>query len=389
MGKPAATRRRNDSSVDAAHRLIAAGTATSRAEVATELGVSASTASLLVKALVAEGLVHEVGVGESTGGRRPTRLQATTPVGTIAVAELGGSHVRYGLCDLAGQILCRDEFRIDIAEGPDRVLAALAARWDDLVGPTDGRPPLAAALALPGPVNAHTGEVVGPSRMPGWHGVRPVEVLARLYGVPATVENDARAAALGEFVARGQQADEMIYVKAGTGIGAGMVAGGRLFTGANGVAGDIAHVRVTDEPTLCTCGRVGCLEAVASGAAIRSQLDADGVPTADVRDLVDRGQELQPEVSSALRTAGDRLGRALAPLVNFLNPRMVIVGGALSGTDSFVAAVRSALYDYCLPMCTQELTIEAAMAGPDAALRGLGRLGSDLTTSQHPTQEYP
>jgi predicted NBD/HSP70 family sugar kinase len=230
-------------------------------------------------------------------------------------------------------------------------------------------------------VNARTGEVVGPSRMPGWHGSRPVSILGGLHGVPVTVENDARAAALGEFQGRGTRADTMIYVKAGTGIGAGLVLGGRLYTGAGGLAGDIAHVRVTDEPTLCACGRVGCLEAVASGAAIRSQLAADGVPTADVQELVALGQQLQPEVSAALRTAGDRLGRALAPLVNFLNPSVVAVGGALSGIDSFVASVRSALYDYCLPMCTQDLAIEAAVAGRDAALLGLGHLAADLATS--------
>lgn len=379
MQKPLGARR-GHGSLDAAHELIASGAVTSRPELASQLGVSLSTASILVKSLVSDGLIREAGAGESTGGRRPVRLEAVTPTGSVTVAELGGSHVRYGVCDLSGAILSSDEFAIDIADGPDRVLTDLGSHWDDLVERVGVRPPLAGALALPGPVNARTGEVVGPSRMPGWHGSRPVGILTELHGTPVTVENDARAAALGEYEVRGLQSDTMIYVKAGTGIGAGLVLDGRLFTGPNGLAGDIAHVRVTEEPTLCACGRIGCLEAVASGAAIRSQLAADGLVTADVHDLVALGQQLQPEVSAALRVAGDRLGRALAPLVNFLNPSVVAVGGALSGIDSFMASVRSALYDYCLPMCTQDLTIEAAIAGRDAALRGLGLVAADLAT---------
>lgn len=373
-------RRRNGAALDAARDLITSGSATSRAEVATQLGVSPSAASLLVRTLVADGLIRETGAGESTGGRRPTLLQPVTPPGTVAVAELGGSHVRYGLCDLAGQIIASDEFGIDIAEGPERVLGELVSHWGALIKGTDSAAPAVAAMALPGPVNALTGEVIGPSRMPGWHASRPVEALTRLFGVPAIVENDARAAALGEFVARQEQTDNIIYVKAGTGIGAGMVIGGRLFTGGNGVAGDIAHVRVTDDATQCSCGRIGCLEAVASGAAIRRELAGRGVPTADLKELIQLGQALQPDVSGALRVAGNRLGRALAPLVNFLNPSMVVIGGGLSGTDSFVASVRSALYAYCLPMCTQELVINVASVGPDAALRGLGRLGCDAAT---------
>ncbi len=362
-----------------ARSLIAEGVVTSRSELAQHLGVSASTASLLVKGLVADGHVEEVGAGESTGGRRPTLLRAVTPDGTIAVAELGSKHVRLALCDLSGGIVVLEEVGLDIGSGPVAVLKELTQRWSHLADSAGADPPLAATVALPGPVSILTGEVIGPSRMPGWRGTQPATILRELLGVPTVMENDARAAALGEHLARPHRPGDLIYVKAGSGIGAGFVASGRLFQGGDGVAGDIAHVRVVDDPaTFCACGQRGCLEAVASGAAIRQQLLTEGLAIGSTSELVSMGQALHPQVSAAMRTAGDRLGRALAPLVNFLNPPTVVIGGAMSGVDSFMASIRSSLYDYCLPMCTQNLAIEVVIGGPNAALRGLALLGRQL-----------
>lgn len=143
--------------------------------------------------------------------------------------------------------------------------------------------------------------------------------------------------------------------------------------------GDVAHVRVVSDPAPnCPCGRRGCLETVAAGGAIRAELARHGVGTESIRELVELGLAAHPDVSVAFRTAGDRLGRALASLVNFVNPTVVVIGGALSAVDAFVASTRSALYEHCLPMCTQDLVIDVALTGADAAVQGLAQLARPL-----------
>jgi predicted NBD/HSP70 family sugar kinase len=214
--------------------------------------------------------------------------------------------------------------------------------------------------------------------MPGWSGIDPRRFLAAAFGgpdMPVIVDNDAKAAAIGEHVTRDDQPGDMIYIKAGTGIGACLVSGGQIFRGGRGLSGDVTHVRVADSgERQCSCGSRGCLETVASGAALARQLAELGSPDMSLRDIIVAVGDGDPTVVSMVRQAGRLLGVALTGLVNFLNPSAVIIGGVLSSLDVYVAATRGMLYEGCLPSITQSLTIEASVAGPDAALVGLGHL---------------
>ena len=278
------------------------------------------------------------------------------------------------------------EHSFDIASGPDAVLASLCQTWEELVGEHPGLDILAAAVALPGPVSAQTGELIAPARMPGWHGLRVGDVLEEAMGIPVRVENDARAAALGEYVVRDESLGDFIYVKAGTGIGAGLISGGQLFHGGTGVAGDITHSPVPGgEGRACSCGRIGCLETVASGAAIRRELTDQGLSVPSIREVIDLAVTFEPAATTALRRSGKQLGTALSPLVNFLNPSAVVIGGALSSVDAYVAAVRSAIYDSSLAMTTQDLLITTATAGSDSALLGLSRIARHAAPLPVPT----
>lgn len=178
---------------------------------------------------------------------------------------------------------------------------------------------------------------------------------------------------------------EFIYVKAGTGIGGAWVTGGDLYRGTGGLAGEITHNQVAGVSMVqgCGCGKRGCLELVASGAALSLQLREQGLTVNRMSDLVDLAREARPEVSTVVRSAGAHLGEVLAPLVNFLNPAGVLIGGGLSTSDAFVASVRGVLYDRCLPMCTQGLVIEATQTGQDGALLGLGELARRVLTRSH------
>ncbi|MEO3747483.1 ROK family transcriptional regulator [Plantactinospora sp. B5E13] len=356
--------------------LLASGAATSRADLVEALQVAPSTVTTVVRRLLEEGAVLEEGVGRSTGGRRPRILRLRETAGIHAVAELGGQHARVGLCAPDGTLRAAEEVAIDIAAGPAEVFDVVAATVTRLSGETaPGQALLGVGVALPGPVEYPGGRLIGPARMPGWSGVDPRNHLRERFKVPVVVENDAKAAAIGEHVTRGRETGDMIYVKAGTGIGACLVSGGQIHRGGRGLSGDVTHVRVADSGERhCSCGSRGCLETVASGAALARQLAEQGSPATTTRDIMTAVGNADPTVVTMVRTAGGLLGVALSGLVNFLNPDAVVIGGALSSLDVYVAAARGMLYERCLPSMTQSLMIEASIAGPDAALVGLGHL---------------
>ncbi|GHJ43013.1 transcriptional regulator [Catellatospora sp. TT07R-123] len=361
---------------DQALRLLASGAVSSRAELVEALRVAPSTVTAAVRRLLADGVIVEVGSGRSTGGRPPRVLRLRETGGVFAVTELDGRHARVGLCAPGGALHTADEVAIDVAAGPDQVFDAVAAEFARLrAAIAPGQPLLGVGVALPGPVEFAHGRVVGPARMPGWSGVDARALLAARFRVPVAVDNDAKAAAIGEHLARGREPGDMIYVKAGTGIGGCLVSGGQVHRGGRGLSGDVTHVRVVDSgERVCSCGGRGCLETVASGAALVRQLAEQGSPAAAVRDVAAAVRDGDPTAVTMVRHAGRLLGVALSSLVNFLNPDAVVIGGSLSGLDGYVAATRGALYELCLPSMTQSLTIEAGVAGPDAALIGLGHL---------------
>lgn len=356
--------------------LLASGAATSRADLVEALRVAPSTVTSVVRRLLEEGAVLEEGVGRSTGGRRPRILRLRETEGVYAVSELGGQHARVGLCSPDGRLLATEEVGIDIAAGPAEVFDTVARTFTRLQATTTpGQALLGIGVALPGPVEYPRGRLIGPARMPGWSGVDAQADLNRRFEVPVVVDNDAKAAAIGEYVTRGRDTDDMIYVKAGTGIGGCLVSDGQIYRGGRGLSGDVTHVRVADSGERhCSCGNRGCLETVASGAALAHQLTERGLPTSSTRDVIAAVENAEPTAVTTVRRAGGLVGVALSGLVNFLNPDAVVIGGALSSLDVYVAAARGVLYERCLPSMTQSLSIDASIAGPDAALVGLGHL---------------
>jgi len=198
-------------------------------------------------------------------------------------------------------------------------------------------------------------------------GVDAGALMERISGVAAGVENDANAMTLGEHVVLGRPAEHMVLVKAGSSIGCGVLADGRLHRGSRGMAGDVSHAAVVDAPNvLCSCGRLGCLDAVAGGAAIVSALRAMGLEVGGTADVIEMARNAHPPMMRLLREAGARTGSVLATIVNFFNPDRLVIAGSLSGAEAFVAGVRSTIYDLCPPMLTDGLRISVS----EAAARG-------------------
>jgi len=208
--------------------------------------------------------------------------------------------------------------------------------------------------------------------MPGWAGIRPGAELERRTGLAAQLINDANAGALAEHrYGAGRDTDDMVYVRLSAGIGAGIVAAGRLLLGTGGLAGEIGHLHVVQAGPVCRCGNRGCLETVASPVAIARLLqDSWGQPiTPD-----DLPRLLAGNSAGALRVledAGEAIGRALAGLVTLFNPQMIVIGGDLAATGERLAGpIRHTIARHALPSAVPQVTIVTGELGSSAEVRG-------------------
>jgi predicted NBD/HSP70 family sugar kinase len=342
-------------------RLIRAGEARTRAELVARTGMARSTVAQRVEALIARRLVIASGERPSTGGRPATVFAFNGGAGVVLAADLGATHGRVAVVDLAGEALAETTHDLAIADGPEPVLGRLEKTFDallDQAGRTAGDVH-GVGVGVPGPVEFSSGTPVAPPIMPGWDGYPVAARLGERYGAPTLLDNDVNIMALGEHWYEWREAEHLLYVKVGTGIGCGIVAGGRIHRGASGAAGDLGHVQITqDERVLCRCGNVGCLEAVAGGAAMAQKLTEAGLDAADSRDVVAHVRAGRPQAMQLVRQAGRTLGGVLATSVNLLNPNVVVVGGDIATADEhLLAGVREVVYQRSLPLATRHLRI--------------------------------
>jgi glucokinase-like ROK family protein len=354
--------------------LIRQGRATTRADLAALTGVARSTVAQRVQALIAGQLVYESEEGASTGGRPPRTFVFNQAAGVVLAADLGATHSRIAMTDLAGEVLAEHAEELEIASGPEKVLAWLREAFDRLLDES-GRT-LAdvrgVGVGVPGPVEFATGRPVNPPIMPGWDNHPVSDELGDHYDAPVLVDNDVNIMALGEHWSAWPLAEHLLYVKVGTGIGCGIVAGGEIHRGAEGAAGDIGHIRVTaDESVVCRCGNVGCLEAVAGGRAIAMRLRELGVDAESSRGVVQQVRAGSPDAVRLVREAGRTLGDVLASVVNFFNPAVIVIGGDVAEAhEQLLAGVREVVYQRSLPLATRHLRVVRSSLGDRAGVTG-------------------
>jgi predicted NBD/HSP70 family sugar kinase len=369
---------------------LRSGRAASRAALAKITGLSPSTVASRVDALIQQGHVIETGPGESRGGRRPRHLAVRGDVGLVGCIDLGVDRASFGLVDFAGSLVAERHMLLDIASGPRLVLTRAMEILADMVtaaGLPEHTRLRGISVGVPGPVSSETSRVVAPSRMPGWNGVSVAEVVQRdvplPLPLPVIVNNDANLMAAGELLDGEESAHaNQVLVKVGSGMGCGIISGGALYTGSNGWAGDISHVSVPGAaPVPCSCGRTGCLDALASGNALVREMQLAGHDVQSVEAMIDLARDSHPLATGLLRNAGVMTGGVLATIVNFFNPDRLVLGGVLADSSVFVAGVRSTLYADCLPMATEKLSVAVARFQGTAGLRGAGRVFLDQVFS--------
>lgn len=352
--------------------------ARTRADLAGLTGLARSTVSARVEALIARGLLREAGEGRSTGGRPPVVLAVNSTAWVVLAADLGATHSRVAVTNLTGTVLAERARDLDIGIGPDRVLGWLEETFSELLAETArGNGDVAGVgIGLPGPVEFATGRPVNPPIMPGWDGADVPARFAERYDVPVLVDNDVNVMAMGEHWARWRDLPDLLFIKVGTGIGSGIVAGGRIHRGAQGAAGDLGHIQVPDRPdALCRCGNLGCVEAIAGGAALARDLRALGLDAKDARDVVALVRGGDVAASRLVREAGRVLGEVLAAAVNLLNPSVVVIGGDVARAhEQLMAGVREVVYQRSLPLATRHLQIVRSALDDRAGITGAAAL---------------
>jgi predicted NBD/HSP70 family sugar kinase len=227
-------------------------------------------------------------------------------------------------------------------------------------------------IGVPGPVEFATGRPRNPPIMPGWDSFDIPAYIRTQIDAPVFVDNDVNLMALGEFDEGWPDVRHLLFVKVATGIGSGVVAEGRLNRGAQGSAGDLGHVRAYGDSTAeCTCGNVGCLEAVAAGPAIAARLRERGLAVESTSGVVELVKAGNPAALQAVRQAGRDIGAVLATCVNLLNPSVIVIGGPLADAgEHLLAGVREVVYHRSPPLSTQHLRISPSHTGSRAGVRG-------------------
>jgi predicted NBD/HSP70 family sugar kinase len=356
-------------------QLVRTGRAATRSELGRLTGLSRTAVNARLDDLRRLDLVVETGRGPSTGGRPAGRVDFHPRGGVVLAVALGLTRSQLAVCDLSGDALSQVSLELDLTQGPAPVLDRVGSELEQLLRQA-GRTSDAVrgtGLALPGPVEASAGWLVRPPGLPGWSEVPVRPHLARRWPVPTSVDNDVNAMAVAEHRAGGyDDATDVLLVKVSTGIGAGLVLGGRIHRGAVGAAGDIGHTAVHDaDGTVCRCGNVGCLEAVASGSAVVRQLAARGYDVTRVADVVALVEAGDAEAHGLVRLAGRRLGEVLAQAVNLLNPSVLVLAGDLAlAQEPLLAGVREAVYARATTLAVRDLDIRPGTLGEQAGLVG-------------------
>jgi len=356
-------------------QLIREGRAGTRTELMDATGLSRTTVMQRLEVLRSAGLLVEDAEGRpSSGGRRPAALAFNERAGVVLAADLGATHGRLAVCDLAGESLAEREEPLRIADGPQSVLAWVATVFDELLEET-GREPdhvLAMAVGVPGPVDVGHGRPSSPPIMPGWDGYPVAGTLAERFTAPVLLERDVNAMALGEHRRHWPELSNMVFVKVATGIGAGIIADGQVLRGNHGRAGDIGHIRaITRSEVLCTCGNHGCVGALASGSALVRQLAEAGVRAESAADVVELVKAGDVQATHHVREAGRILGAALAAVVSVVAPKLLVVGGEMAdAAEPLLAGVRESVYQRSSPLATQELRILTSRLGARAGVVG-------------------
>ncbi|HEU4335462.1 MAG TPA: ROK family protein, partial [Candidatus Eisenbacteria bacterium] len=295
-----------------------------------------------VDALFPTGLIAEVGIGPSSGGRPPVVLEFQDDAFAILGVEMGASHVAVALTDLRGRVIATRQADHPVRTDPHGTRDLILRSCEECLAgqPAGARRLVGIGVGVPSPVDPKHPDRLSEVVLPDWHGRLGLDGLSERFGVPLMVDNDANLAALGErWWGAGRNVNDFAYIKVATGLGLGHVIDGRIYRGATGVAGEIGHMAIDPHGPPCVCGLRGCLATFVGAQALvertrallaehpASALAGTELTLHSIEDAALAGDRLALAV---VHEAAEHLGIAVASLLNLMNPAMVILGGGLA-----------------------------------------------------------
>ena len=308
------------------------------------------------------------------------------------VADLGGTQTRIALVDAAGNVAVRHSTQTLAREGRDAVMGRLVEAFEHVASTNSSKPIEGVGLSLASPVEPGTGVMYNPPNLgPEWHLYTPIPILQERLKLPVVAENDATLGAVGEHAyGAGRGCGNMVYMTVSTGIGGGVIINGRLYTGSNGFGGEIGHMTIDRNGPVCNCGNVGCLEALASGAALARiaqdrlragesslMLDLTGreIGETDARIVVQAAKQGDSLAQSIVREAALSLACGIVSLMHIFDPELVVIGGSLGqNLEEFMPIIESEVKNRAMAHFEGAFPVAMSQLGDDVSLLGAAAL---------------
>jgi predicted NBD/HSP70 family sugar kinase len=361
----------------------------SQSEIARMTGLSRTTVHTLVTELKDSGVVHEVetGVPDFRGGRPAVLLMLRDSSLAVVGIDFGHSHVGVAVANVGHDVLAERRCDLDVSHDAKTALDTATRMVEEVLAEAhvERRSVIGAGIGIPGPLDRARGAAGSATILPGWTGIRIRSDMRDRLAMPVEIENDANLGALAELTwGAGRECSNFAYIKAATGIGAGLVVDGRLLRGASGTAGEIGHTTLDESGALCYCGNRGCLETVASGPAILQLVGQGDDRTLTLDRVIDLAAEGDVRCRRALSDAGREIGVAVAGLCNLINPERVIVGGLLSrANDVLLQPLRESIRRHAVQAAAEKVEVVQAVFVERAELLGALALALNAATATH------
>ncbi len=374
----------------------------SRVELSRRMGLTRAAVTAIINDLVRDGLVKEADHWSVPSGRKPIGLEINPDGGKVAGIDIGATHVTGLVADFSARVIEEIEAPLEIEQGPQACLVQVDHLLRQLLknASLDLRDIHAIGVGVPGPVVTEMGIVSAPPLMPGWDGFPIRDYFLDAWKLPVVLNNDAELGALGEWAyGAGRGERNLAYIKVGTGIGAGLLLDGTIYSGTTGSAGEIGHITINENGPICSCGNRGCLEALAGGKAIarraveavhhgqRTQLSLiQPLETIRAGDVIAAARSGDLLAQHIMAEAGEHLGTAIASLVNLFNPGMIVVGGGLAQIgDLLLEPIRQTVRDRSLNAASRVVRITTALLGRRSS--AMGAIVQALSVALHQIAE--
>jgi len=359
-----------------------------RLQLSQMTGLTPPAITVITRELLDSGLIREVGLGKSRGGRKPIKLILVPDAAYVIGIELTHYETTIGIADLKNDPTDIYTVSLDMTDPKIGGIGLVAELKRIIQGRYASKRFLGVGIAFPGLLNSKTGIIRQSINLgPGWNQFRLKEMLETQLGLPVVVENNSKASAMAEhWFGGGIGCENIAYINLGEGISAGVILGDRIIHGSQGHAGQIGHIVVKEDGALCNCGNRGCLEALCSVPALM-RTAATELPVLRKDDLLKNIFETKGEVCLAdilhcaededsyawqlLRETGRLVGLAVASIINLYNPAKIFLGGKIArGAAVFVDAVKDTVHSHSFPAVAEEVEILVSKLEKNAAVIG-------------------